>query len=199
MQRQPLKTNLHVFRQNKFDSLPQKTLEAHNLGMLISILFFLNFNSALAQTPSHEAFTNTFARPKATQYRIYLADVDNRKKQFRVDVTSNFNPRGYRMFESYIKNGIKLDPKGNPKIGLVIGEITQTKPSKLHHFNFRFISHTVRWNDFATEACDGRLQDVETNLEDWLKLGQFCPWTTGSMIVRIVKNNKVIWKRPETN
>ncbi len=163
--------------------------------MLISILFFLNFNSALAQTSSNEILANS----KTTHYRIYLSDVDNRKKQFRVEVTSNLNPRGYRMFESYIRNGIKLDPKGNPKIGLVIGEISRTKPTKLHHFNFRFISHTVRWNDFATEACDGRLQDVETNLNDWLKLGQFCPWTTGSMIVRIVKNNKVIWKRPETN
>ena len=153
--------------------------------------FFLLFNFAPAQIP----FNHIGPDSNVTEYRIYLADIDNRNKHFRIDVVGSKNPRGLKMFESYIRKGIKLDPQGNPKIGLVIGEIIKTKPTKLHHFNFRFHTRTVRWNDFATEACDGRLIDVETNLDEWLQLGQFCPWTTRSMIVRIVKNGQIIWKR----
>lgn len=155
-------------------------------------LFSLSFASSRIDFPQKY-------EPVVKNYRVYLADPDNRSKEFRIDIPRATNPRGFRMFRSYVRDGVKLDSHGNPTIGVVIGQIIRAKPTKMHRFNFRFDSKTVRWNDFATQACDGLLADVENHLEEWLKLGQFCPWTTRSMTVRIVKNNTIIWKRPASS
>ena len=128
-------------------------------------------------------------------YKVYLADIDNRTKEFKIEIPRAKNPRGFSMFESYIRNGIKLDDNGNPKIGLVIGDIKRARPTKIHHFNFQFITQSTRWNDFATESCDANLNNVEENLEEWLVRKQFCPWTTSSLMIRITKDNKLLWKR----
>ena len=160
--------------------------------MLILLLSLISFASGA----NHTSPDQTIAAPMEIVYRVYLADHDNRAKRFMVEMPKSRNQRGFEMFESYLKDGVQLDDNGNPKVGVVIANVVPTKPTKYHHFKFRFDSRSVRWNDFATEACDGTLNDVETKLEEWLQRKQFCPWTTRSMVVRIVKNNKIIWDRP---
>jgi hypothetical protein len=36
---------------------------------------------------------------------------------------------------------------------------------------------SITFPDAAAEVCDGCPASVETNLGDWLRLGQFCPWS----------------------
>ena len=174
--------------------------------MLILLLSFISLShaatncSALLASDSAQtkvcATATTPTKPADVHYRVYLADHENRAKRFMVEMPVGKNPRGYRMFESYVRQGVKLDDNGNPKVGVVIGNVIPAKPGKYHHFKFKFDTQSVRWNDFATEACDGTLNDVEAKLDQWLQRKQFCPWTTRSMVVRIVKNNRIIWDRP---
>jgi hypothetical protein len=156
--------------------------------MLIIILSFFQISFANTLQPAR--------RPLENQYRVYLADHDNRAKRFMVEMQISRNSRGFDMFESYLKDGIKLDDNGNPQVGVIIGNVIPAKVTKYHHFKFRFDTKSVRWNDFATETCDGTLNDVEARLPEWLAKKQFCPWTTRSMVVRIVKNNRILWDRP---
>ena len=172
------------------------------LILLLSLISFAhgspNCQTLLSSENSqNEVMASTIApKPVDVHYRVYLADRNNRAKRFMVEMPVGKNPRGFRMFESYVRQGVKIDDKGNPKVGVIIGNLIPATPGKYHHFNFQFDSRSVRWNDFATESCDGTLHDVEAKLDEWLQRKQFCPWTTRSMVVRIVKNNRILWDRP---
>lgn len=157
-------------------SLPLKNNQTDNAWMLMILMALFSFSAS-------------------PTYQVYMADVDNRAKEFKLEIPRSKNPRGFAMFEGYVRNGIKLDDNGNPRIGLVIGDITRAKPTDTHHFNFKFITQSTRWNDFATESCDANLNNVEANLEEWLVRKQFCPWTTSSLIIRIFKNHELLWER----
>lgn len=141
------------------------------------------------------SLSSSYGQSAFNHYRIILTDINDRTKKFKIDVLQNKNPEGYERLEAYLKKGVEIDPHGNPEIGVVVGDIIRTQPTQTHHFHFRYDVKTIRWNDFASELCDGQFIDVETYLDQWLLQGQFCPWATRSMVVKIVKNFRVIWKR----
>ena len=50
------------------------------------------------------------------------------------------------------------------------------------NWNWHFIEDQWELTDFAIEVCDGRPSMVQSDLDYWLALGQFCPW--GSYVIR---------------
>jgi hypothetical protein len=159
------------------------------MGPLVFLILSLHLQAQMPDSKTNPQF-------HSLSYQVWLADVDNRTKTFVINVPNKINPRGYKMLDRYLRNGVVIDEHGNPHVGVILGDITTARPTIHHKFHFQYIVQSVRWNDFATQVCDARLRDVENNLKVWLKRRLFCPWTTPSLVVKILKNNQLMWERP---
>jgi hypothetical protein len=92
---------------------------------------------------------------------------------FRVEVTT---PSAVADFQGLVG-------KGNIKV--ITGAIAPGDGGFNSPWSWHLIPATVEAVDLAIEVCDGCPSYVEGHLDDYLSLGQYCPW--GAEVVRRIR------------
>jgi hypothetical protein len=94
-------------------------------------------------------------------------------ESFRIQVTT---PGAVSDFDGLVG-------KGNVKV--ITGAITRGDGGFNSPWSWHLIPATVEAVDLAIEVCDGCPSYVEGHLDDYLSLGQYCPW--GAEVVRRIR------------
>lgn len=127
-------------------------------------------------------------------YTLLLKDSRYPERPFTVEVKNTY---GIDSLESYfVKGSVPLDDNGNPAIGVVNGSLVPSARSAGHDWDFALDPADVAFADFTIELCDGQFTDIENDPDYWMStVGQYCPWSTRSLVQEIRRNGKVIFKR----
>ncbi len=148
------------------------------MKIICTIIFLLSFQSAFAG------------------YSFLLRDKRYPERPFSVSLPFS-NRGGVASFEAYlVKGNVVLDSQGNPQIGVINGDLIEAQRSLRHHWDFTLDGSTLGFADFTTEVCDGQFLDIENDPDYWFNtVGNFCPWSTRSLVDEIRKNGKIIYLR----
>lgn len=130
----------------------------------------------------------------AASYTFVMLDQRWPNKPFIAHMTGE---EGVNAFEGYLKKGrvIRLE-NGDPEIGILIGPITKRTATRFHPWSYHFVPGELSMSDMTIELCDGNFQYLEENLDQWLQeVGNYCPWSTRSLVQKIYRNNRLIYSR----
>lgn len=137
-----------------------------------------------------------FCQSAFAGYTLLLKDDRYPARPFTVELPDS-NEVGIASLESYfVKGKVVLDERGNPEIGVVNGLLVHSSRSVKHDWSFALDPKDLAFADNTIELCDGQFTDIENDPDYWFNtVGQFCPWSTRSLVQEIRKNGKIIFKR----
>lgn len=130
----------------------------------------------------------------AHSYELTFVDKRTPDRPFRL-VLGPEHKEAIASLDDKIKDGIIEQKSGHWSTAIPVGKIEKTDPSVDHAWSFKYVESTVRFNDMAIELCDGNMNYVEKNLDDWINdVGMWCPWAAGYTITKLEKK----WTRKTT-
>lgn len=134
--------------------------------------------------------------PLKPNYEIIMIDPRYPKYPFYTEIDPS-NQQGIAQFESLIVNGkIPTDEEGDPVMPIMMGKVVKMKPTTLHPWNFKLDPKTISFTDFALEDCDGPLDRVALNIDQWIAtIKVYCPWQTRKYVVHIRKGYYIFYER----
>lgn len=129
-------------------------------------------------------------------YQFVLVDRRWASQPFVIDLPLS-NVEGVKSFEHYLNDGqVRIDPDGNPAVGILSGIVVKCPPSEHHAWSFCLDPATVSAADMTTEVCDGDFSYVESHLDEWMaSVKNYCPWATAGLIQSIKKGDVLLYRR----